>query len=111
MFLMWRNRNKTATNLCSIGQVLREGQEILVQVLKDQLGTKGARLTTNITIPSRYLVFMPNADNIGVSSRIENEDDRERLKNSLLEQEHRIKDAGYIIRTAAEVADNRCYRK
>jgi ribonuclease G len=88
-----------------IGQLLREGQEILVQVIKDQLGTKGARLTTNITIPSRYLVFMPNADNIGVSSRIENEEDRERLKNDLLEQEHRIKDAGYILRTAAEVAD------
>jgi ribonuclease G len=48
---------------------------------------------------------MPNADNIGVSSRIENEEDRERLKNDLLEQEHRIKDAGYILRTAAEVAD------
>jgi len=76
-----------------------------VQVIKDQLGTKGARLTSNITIPSRYLVFMPNADNIGVSSRIENEEDRERLKNDLLAQEHRIKDAGYILRTAAEVAD------
>ncbi|VAW50590.1 Ribonuclease G [hydrothermal vent metagenome] len=88
-----------------IGQMLREGQEILVQVLKDQLGTKGARLTTNITIPSRYLVFMPNADNIGISSRIENEEDRERLKNNLLEQEHRIEGAGYILRTAAEVAD------
>jgi ribonuclease G len=88
-----------------IGQVLREGQEILVQVLKEQLGTKGARLTTNITIPSRYLVFMPNADNIGVSSRIENEEERERLKNELIEQAHRIEDAGYILRTAAEVAD------
>ena len=99
-------KNKTINEPVSIGQVLREGQDILVQVIKDQLGTKGARLTTNITIPSRYLVFMPNAENIGVSSRIENEDDRERLKNSLLEQEHRIEDAGYIIRTAAEVADN-----
>ena len=88
-----------------INQLLREGQHILVQVLKDQLGTKGARLTTNITIPSRYLVFMPNADNIGVSSRIESESERERLKNLLLEQEHRDEGAGYIIRTAAEVAD------
>ncbi|PCJ83797.1 MAG: ribonuclease E/G [Thiotrichaceae bacterium] len=88
-----------------IGQVLREGQAILVQVLKDQLGTKGARLTTNITIPSRYLVFMPNAENIGVSSRIENEKDRDRLKNDLIDQPHRIKNAGYILRTAAEVAD------
>jgi ribonuclease G len=99
------NTGKTCNETVHIGQVLREGQEILVQVLKDQLGTKGARLTTNITIPSRCLVFMPNADNIGVSSRIENEEDRIRLKNILIEQESRIKDAGYIIRTAAEVAD------
>ena len=93
------------SNNRSIGQVLREGQTILVQVLKDQLGTKGARLTTNITIPSRYLVFMPNANNIGVSSRIESEEDREQLKNLLLAQEHRIQDAGYILRTAAEGID------
>ena len=98
------SKSKVQNEAVHVGQVLREGQEILVQVLKDQLGTKGARLTTNITIPSRYLVFMPNADNIGVSSRIENEEERERLKNNLLEQEHRVKDAGYIIRTAAEVA-------
>ncbi|NOQ87806.1 MAG: ribonuclease G [Gammaproteobacteria bacterium] len=100
-----KNNNCNQGETVHIVQLLREGQEILVQVIKDQLGTKGARLTTNITIPSRYLVFMPNADNIGVSSRIENEEDRERLKNELREQEHRIQDAGYILRTAAEVAD------
>ncbi len=88
-----------------ISQVLHEGQSVLVQVIKDQLGTKGARLTSNITIPSRYLVFMPNADNIGVSSRIESEEERERLRNLILMQEHRNKKAGYILRTAAEVAD------
>ena len=88
-----------------ISHILREGQELLVQVIKDQLGSKGARLTTNVTIPSRYLVFMPNTETIGVSSRIENEEDRERLKNNLLAQEHRIQGAGYILRTAAEVAD------
>jgi len=98
------NKDKHSTDTVHIGQILRDGQTILVQVLKDQLGTKGARLTTNITIPSRYLVFMPNADNIGVSSRIESEDERERLKTILMEQEHRVHDAGYIIRTAAEVA-------
>ncbi len=96
---------KNEDDSAQISHVLREGQEILVQVLKDQLGTKGARLTTNISIPSRYLVFMPNADNIGVSSRIEDEEDRERLKNNLLEQEHRQQGAGYILRTAAELAD------
>jgi ribonuclease G len=100
-----KNKNNGHNEAVHVGQVLREGQTILVQVLKDQLGTKGARLTTNITIPSRYLVFMPNADNIGVSSRIENEEDRSRLKNDLLAQEFRIEGAGYILRTAAEVAD------
>jgi len=87
-----------------ISQVLREGQDLLVQVIKDPLGTKGARLTTNITIPSRYLVFMPNSDNVGVSSRIESEDERERLRSMLLSQDDRAQDTGYIIRTAAEVA-------
>jgi ribonuclease G len=96
--------NKNHNETVHVDQVLHEGQSILVQVLKDQLGTKGARLTTNITIPSRYLVFMPNADNIGVSSRIENEEDRVRLKNELLAQEHRLEGAGYILRTAAETA-------
>ncbi|MCK5262716.1 MAG: Rne/Rng family ribonuclease, partial [Gammaproteobacteria bacterium] len=72
--------------------------------IKDPLGTKGARLTTNITIPSRYLVFMPNSENIGVSSRIEDEEERERLKNMLLSQEGLKKGVGYILRTAAEVA-------
>jgi ribonuclease G len=99
------DKNQNNGETVHIGQVLREGQTILVQVLKDQLGTKGARLTTNITIPSRYLVFMPNAENIGVSSRIESEEDRERLKDNLINQPHRIKDAGYILRTAAEVAN------
>ena len=87
-----------------INQVLREGQDLLVQVIKDPLGTKGARLTTNITIPSRYLVFMPNSDNVGVSSRIDSEEERERLRNMLLSQDERAEEAGYIIRTAAEVA-------
>ena len=105
MFLMWRKRIRMPNEPVSIGQVLREGRETAVQVIKDQLGTRGARLTTNI--PSRYLVFMPNAENIGVSSRITKmRTIVQHLKNSLLEQEHRIKDAGYIIRTAAEVADN-----
>ena len=57
----------------SIGDLLREGQEVLVQVVKDPLGTKGARLTTNISIPSRYMVFMPNVKNVGVSQKIEDE--------------------------------------
>ena len=99
-----QNANDESAVPLQISQLLREGQELLVQVIKDPLGTKGARLTTNITIPSRYLVFMPNSENIGVSSRIESEEERERLKNMLLSQQGLIKGAGYILRTAAEVA-------
>ena len=63
-----------------IREFVREGQELLVQVLKEPLGTKGARLTTYIAIPSRYLVLTPNSVGIGVSSRIEDELERERLR-------------------------------
>jgi ribonuclease G len=87
-----------------INHILHEGQNILVQAIKDPLGTKGARLTTNITVPSRYLVFMPNSKNIGVSSRIDNEDERNRLRELLTAQENLNTEAGYILRTAAEVA-------
>ena len=87
-----------------ITRVLHEGQELLVQVVKDPLGTKGARLTSNITVPSRYLVFMPNSDNIGVSARIDSDEQRERLRTMLTNHEDRSAGAGYILRTAAEVA-------
>lgn len=63
-----------------ISELVRQGQDLMVQVVKDPLGTKGARLTTDITIPSRYLVFMPGASHVGVSQRIESEAERERLK-------------------------------
>lgn len=63
-----------------ISELVRQGQDIVVQVVKDPLGTKGARLTTDITLPSRYLVFMPGASHVGVSQRIESECERERLK-------------------------------
>lgn len=56
------------------------GRDLMVRVVKDPLGTKGARLTTDITLPSRYLVFMPCASHVGVSQRIESEAERERLK-------------------------------
>lgn len=88
----------------SIAHLLREGQDILVQVIKDPMGTKGARLTAHVTIPSRYLVFMPNSNNIGVSSRIENESERDRLRGMLMQHEDLLGESGYIIRTAAETA-------
>ena len=73
--------------------LLHEGQKILVQVIKDPLGTKGARLTTHITIPSRYLVFMPETENVGVSQRIEDEAERQRLREIVLaerDEENRV---------------------
>lgn len=63
-----------------ISELVRQGGDLMVQVVKDPLGTKGARLTTDITLPSRYLVFMPGASHVGVSQRIESESERERLK-------------------------------
>ena len=66
-----------------ISQLVRQGQDIIVQVMKDPLGTKGARLTTDITLPSRYLVFMPGSSHVGVSQRIDSEKERERLKKAV----------------------------
>jgi len=90
----------------SISQLLREGQSLLVQVTKDPIGSKGARLTTNLSLPSRYLVLMPGAEHIGISQRIEDQEERERLKalmQSLLEkEEQQITGYGYILRTVAE---------
>lgn len=83
---------------------LREGDKILVQVVKDELGTKGARLTTNISLPSRYLVYLPTNDEyVGVSIRIEETEERTRLKDILtqLMQNANLK-GGLIARTAAE---------
>ncbi|MFK8076208.1 MAG: ribonuclease G [Granulosicoccus sp.] len=84
-----------------ISRVLKEGQKLAVQVTKDPLGTKGARVTSKLTAPSRYLVMMPYEDNIGVSARIDNEEERERLR-SMVTQLRGDSSAGYIIRTAAE---------
>lgn len=82
---------------------LREGQEILVQVAKEPLGSKGARITTHVTLPGRNLVLMPLMDHVGVSRRIEDEKERKRLRDLVLE----IKPAhyGFIVRTAAEGED------
>jgi len=85
-----------------ISALVRAGQQILVQVVKDPLGTKGARLTTDITIPSRYLVLMPQSKHVGVSQRIEGEAERERLKQ--LAAPYCTDAGGFIVRTAAEGA-------
>ena len=89
------------TEVPSITSLLREGQEILVQVIKDPMGTKGARLTTQLSVSSRYLVYMPETHGIGVSLKIESEEERERLKTCLVSQLEPSA-GGYILRTAAE---------
>ncbi|HEX3028778.1 MAG TPA: ribonuclease E/G, partial [Clostridia bacterium] len=65
---------------CNIEEILRPGQEITVQVIKEPIGTKGPRVTTHITLPGRHLVLLPNADYVGISRRIENESERIKLK-------------------------------
>jgi ribonuclease G len=85
----------------SISDLLREGQEIVVQVSKDTIAGKGARITSHITLPGRFLVYMPTVSHIGVSRRIEDEGERARLKEIL----ERIRPAGlggFIVRTAGE---------
>ncbi|MEX2474938.1 ribonuclease G [Marinobacter sp.] len=89
-----------------IRTLLREGQSLVVQVTKDPIGTKGARLTTQLSIPSRYLVFMPGICHIGISQRIEDDNERLRLKelvDSAAKEQTEVQ-GGYIIRTAAEAA-------
>ena len=85
-----------------IEDLLHEGQDILVQVSKDPIGTKGARLTCHITLPCRNLVFIPQTDHIGISRKIEDEEVRDRLKNLI--QEIRPRGTGFIVRTVAEQA-------
>jgi ribonuclease G len=85
-----------------ITELLREGQDIVVQVVKDPIGSKGARLTTQISIPSRYLVLLPQSRVVGVSARIEDEAERARLKTLVTELAVPVGSPGYIVRTNAE---------
>ena len=94
---------RSTVNRTPIEKILREGQEILVQVAKEPLGTKGPRVTMLVTIPGRYLVLMPEFDNIGISRRIENEKTRSELEE--LVEKIRPPGMGVIVRTAAEEVD------
>jgi ribonuclease G len=95
-------RDATQTDeVTDIRKLLREGDECLVQIIKEPLGTKGARLSTFITIPSRYLVMLPNQPGVGISARIEDEPERMRLK-ALAEEVLGEQTHGCIVRTAAE---------
>jgi len=88
-----------------IANLLKEEQTVLTQVVKDPLGTKGARLTTEISIPARFLVFMPRLNHIGISQKIENEEERSRLTEIVTEIAKDFDTGGYIVRTAAEGID------
>jgi ribonuclease G len=92
--------NKTAPRRLPIEERLKKGQEILVQVAKQPIGSKGARVTSLISLPGRHLVFTPSSHHLGVSRRIEDENERTRLKE-IVESE-RPPEGGFIIRTACE---------
>jgi ribonuclease G len=87
--------------LPSISDLLKEGQEIIVQIAKEPLGTKGARITSHIALPGRFLVYMPTVDHIGVSRKIPSDEERLRLKRILQNNRTGIS-GGYIVRTAGE---------
>ncbi len=94
-----------------IRRLVNAGDDILVQVIKDPIGTKGARLTTFIALPSRYLVYMPRGQAIGVSSRIEEEAERVRLKGLLTMLAAGGAEGGYIVRTAAQGVSEQALRE
>lgn len=97
--MVWQ-KNQPAPN---VFELLQPGQILTVQVMKDMLGTKGARLSTDLSIPSRYLVMMPFGNHIGVSQRIESEQERDRLRSMIerIQAEHKLP-GSVIVRTAAE---------
>jgi ribonuclease G len=104
------NGESDAAGVEDISSLLREGQEITVQVIKDPMGTKGARLTTQVTIPSRFLVFIPRVTNVGISQKIEDEAERIRLRDLIQLFMAEDESGGYIARTAAEGASAEALR-
>ena len=103
---IWENRNNSDAAK-PIEKMLYEGQSLLVQVIKDSIGSKGARLSTQISIAGRLLVFLPQESHIGVSQRIENEAERELLRTKLQQLLPENSSGGYIIRTMAETATDK----
>ena len=93
-------RNGIGHKRAQIQDLLKEGDEVLVQAVKDPIGTKGARITCHISLPGRHLVFMPTVDHVGISRRIENEKERRRLRE--LVDKYRPAGTGFIVRTVAE---------
>jgi Rne/Rng family ribonuclease len=97
-------RRNEQRNLPLITDLLKEGQEILVQIAKEPIGKKGARITSHIALPGRFLVYMPTVNHTGVSRKIASEDERLRLKR-IIQSEKENGHGGFIVRTAAQGAD------
>ncbi len=95
-----RSRHNEQRNLPLITDLLKEGQEILVQIAKEPIGKKGARITSHIALPGRFLVYMPTVNHTGVSRKIASEEERQRLKR-IIQSERENGHGGFIVRTAA----------
>jgi ribonuclease G len=106
---IWEHRlgGHGGTDTRPIEKILHEGQSLLVQVIKDPIGTKGARLSTQLSLAGRLLVYLPQDSHIGISQRIEDEAERESLREKLQQQLPEGLAGGFIIRTMAEAATER----
>ncbi|WP_058186059.1 Rne/Rng family ribonuclease [Terracidiphilus gabretensis] len=94
-------RTAQTSDLPIISDLLKPGQEILVQIAKEPIAKKGARITSHIALPGRFLVFMPTVSHVGVSRKIESDEERQRLKRILIHERGEAS-GGFIVRTAAE---------
>jgi len=104
---IWGLQQSETADTKPIEKLLYEGSNILVQVVKDAIGTKGARLSTQISLAGRLLVYLPQESHIGISQRIENDSERELLREKLQQLLPAEEKGGYIIRTMAETADDK----
>ncbi|HUB18144.1 MAG TPA: Rne/Rng family ribonuclease [Acidobacteriaceae bacterium] len=100
-----RRPSMQTSNLPIISELLKQGQEILVQIAKEPIARKGARITSHIALPGRFLVFMPTVNHVGVSRKIASDEERQRLKRVLI-GEKGTAPGGFIVRTAAESASD-----
>jgi Rne/Rng family ribonuclease len=98
-----RRQNTQTSDLPIISELLKQGQEILVQIAKEPIAKKGARITSHIALPGRFLVFMPTVNHVGVSRKISSDEERLRLKRILISEKGTVS-GGFIVRTAADGA-------
>jgi ribonuclease G len=102
---IWEERHSGESER-PIEQILHEGQKLMVQVIKDPIGTKGARLSTQLSFAGRYLVYLPQESHIGISQKIEGEEERESLRQKLQQLMPPDVSGGFIVRTMAETAED-----